>query len=69
MNLTSAKYYREERQRLAERREAVSAEIASVNAKLTHAGSELALLDDLIGRLDAHLPPVAAPSLRLEASA
>lgn len=56
MNLTAAKYFANERAMLKERRQAVTTEIATLNERLTEARHESMLLDDLIARMDAHLP-------------
>lgn len=56
MNLTSQKFFADERRRLAERRAAVDANIIEYHDKLTSLIRERALLDDLDQRLSAHLP-------------
>lgn len=72
MNMTAEKFFVGERERLLERRDAIRAEIQGLNSRLTEARREASLLDDMVDRLDAHLPAVSAPdvlTLKREASA
>lgn len=60
MKTTAEKFFVAERERLAERRTVLEVEIAALNDRLTEARRESMLLDDVIARLDAHLPAVSA---------
>lgn len=70
MNLTAEKFFASERERMLERRDAIRAELQTLNARLTEARREAALLDDVVERLDAHLPEVPdVMPIKREASA
>lgn len=62
MNRTATNFYRSERKQLAERRTDVDRETIEVRARIVELEREHALLDQLIGALDSHVPETESES-------
>lgn len=60
MHRTARSYYRDEAMRLGERRADVEQEKATLRARLVELDAEHALLDELLGALNAHVPDAEA---------